>query len=293
MELVNDEFYMSLALDMAERTQGQTGINPVVGCVIVKAGRVVGLGSHLKRGAEHAEVHALGMAGSDAKGSTVYVTLEPCSHHGQTPPCSDRLIREQVRRVVVACEDPNPEVSGKGLEMLRSHGIDVNVGLLRARALRLNEKFMKYMRTGLPFVTLKTASTLDGKIASRSGDSKWITNEAVREWVHVMRHQHQGIMVGVGTVIADDPELTTRLSVDGINPIRIVLDSQLSIPLNAKVAGDGLAPTIVMTTDQVDQQAVDRLEACGVTVIRCGPGPRVNLTAALNKLGEREMGYPA
>ncbi|MEK5061845.1 bifunctional diaminohydroxyphosphoribosylaminopyrimidine deaminase/5-amino-6-(5-phosphoribosylamino)uracil reductase RibD [Paenibacillus shunpengii] len=290
MEMMNDEFYMSLALDMAERAQGQTGINPVVGCVVVKDGRMVGLGAHLKRGTGHAEVHALNMAGSEAEGSTVYVTLEPCSHYGKTPPCSERLISEKVKRVVVACEDPNPQVAGKGFDMLRRHGIEVKVGVLRDRARRLNEKFIKYITTGLPFVTLKTASTLDGKIATKSGDSKWISNEQAREHIHMLRHRHQGIMVGVETVIADNPELTTRLSIDGISPIRIVVDSKLRIPIDTKLVRDGNAKTLILTTDEAEAEREQVLESYGVQVIRCGPGPRVDLLTAMSLLGEMEIG---
>ncbi|WP_211745082.1 bifunctional diaminohydroxyphosphoribosylaminopyrimidine deaminase/5-amino-6-(5-phosphoribosylamino)uracil reductase RibD [Paenibacillus sp. Marseille-Q4541] len=290
MELMNDEFYMSLALDMAERAQGQTGINPVVGCVIVKDGRMVGLGTHLQRGKGHAEVHALAMAGSEAEGSTVYVTLEPCSHYGKTPPCSEKLISMKVKKVIVACEDPNHQVAGKGVEILRKHGIEVEVGILRDRARRLNEQFIKYITTGIPFVTLKTASTLDGKIATKSGDSKWISNDQAREHVHMLRHRHQGIMVGVGTVITDNPELTTRLPVDGINPIRIIVDSKLRTPRNAKLVKDGLAPTILLTTDEADFEAAKYFENLGVQVVRCGPGPRVDLPTALSKLSELEIG---
>lgn len=291
MDIMNDEFYMSLALDMAERAQGQTDINPVVGCVVVKDGVMVGLGTHLERGTGHAEVHALNMAGEKAKGSTVYVTLEPCSHYGTTPPCSERLIKEGVRRVVVACQDPNVEVAGKGISMLREQGIEVEVGLLQDRALKLNEKFIKYITTGIPFVTLKTASTLDGKIASKSGDSKWISNEEAREQVHTLRHRHQGIMVGVGTVIADNPHLTTRLPVDGLNPIRIVVDSRLRIPLDSHLVNDGQSQTIVLTTDaSMDNSAAERLKEAGVTVIPCGEGPRVNLEVALANLGRLNIG---
>lgn len=287
---MNDEFYMSLALDMAERAQGQTGINPVVGCVIVNNGRMVGLGTHLQRGKGHAEVHALEMAGSEAEGSTVYVTLEPCSHYGKTPPCSEKLLQAKVKKVIVACEDPNHQVAGKGIAMLRERGIEVEVGLLQDRARRLNEKFIKYITTGLPFVTLKTASTLDGKIATKSGDSKWISNEKAREQVHVLRHRHQGIMVGVGTVITDNPELTTRLPVNGMNPIRIIVDSKLRTPRDAKVVKDGLAETIILTTKEADTEAVHYFIGQGVQVIHCGPGPRVDLKTALRKLGELEIG---
>lgn len=290
MEVMSDEFYMSLALDMAERALGQTGINPVVGCVIVKNGRMVGLGTHLQRGKGHAEVHALEMAGNEAEGSTVYVTLEPCSHYGKTPPCSEKLIKAKVKKVIVACEDPNRQVAGKGISMLQRQGIEVEVGLLQDRARSLNEKFFKYITTGLPFVTLKTASTLDGKIAAKSGDSKWISNEQARKYVHLLRHRHQGIMVGVGTVIADNPELTTRLSVDGINPVRIIIDSKLRTPRYAKVVTDSLAPTILITTEGADKESAHYFEKQGIQVIRCGSGPRVDLLTALHKLSELEIG---
>ncbi|UQZ32461.1 bifunctional diaminohydroxyphosphoribosylaminopyrimidine deaminase/5-amino-6-(5-phosphoribosylamino)uracil reductase RibD [Paenibacillus sp. PK3_47] len=290
MDTMNDEFYMSLALDMAERAQGQTGINPVVGCVVVKDGAMIGLGTHLQRGTGHAEVHALNMAAGKAQGSTAYVTLEPCSHYGITPPCSQRLIDEGVARVVVACEDPNPQVAGRGIAMLREQGIDVEVGLLRSRALRLNEKFIKYILTRQPFVTLKSASTLDGKIATRTGDSKWISNGQAREIVHTLRHRHQGIMVGVNTVIADNPSLTTRMQVPGFNPIRIVVDSSLRIPLESAVVSDGLAPTVVITTEAADQEKHAALLSADVQVVVVGPGPRVDLQAAMTALGELEIG---
>lgn len=286
MSNINDEYYMGLALDMAERAQGQTGINPVVGSVVVKDGELVGIGTHLKRGTPHAEVHALNMAGERAEGSTVYVSLEPCSHYGITPPCSERLITEKVARVVVACEDPNPQVAGRGIEMLRSKGIEVTVGVLEERALQLNKKFIKFITTGLPYITIKTASTLDGKIASKTGDSKWISNESAREIVHSMRHRHQGIMVGVGTILADDPQLTTRLSVPGISPVRIVVDSSLRIPEDSKVLTDGLASTILLTTTKADEVKANVLQERGVQVVVCGDGPEVNLPLAMKKLGE-------
>lgn len=290
MDTMNDEFYMSLALDMAERAQGQTGINPVVGCVVVKDGAMIGLGTHLARGGGHAEVHALNMAAGQAAGSTAYVTLEPCSHYGKTPPCSLRLITEGVTRVVVACEDPNPAVAGRGVAMLREHGIEVEVGLLRERALRLNEKFIKYILTKRPFVTLKSATTLDGKVASRMGDSKWISNAEARGIVQTLRHRHQGIMVGVGTVLADNPSLTTRTEVPGIHPTRIIVDSSLRTPLDAAVVKDGAAPTLILTTESADLAKEAELVKAGVQVIRCGAGPRVDLEAAMDKLGEMEIG---
>lgn len=286
MEIINDEYYMRLALDMANRSQGQTGINPVVGAVIVKDGEVIGLGSHLKRGTPHAEVHALNMAGEAANGSTVYVTLEPCSHYGTTPPCSEGLIKAGVSRVVVACEDPNPQVAGRGIELLRRNGIEVHIGVLRDEAIRLNRRFIKNITTGLPYVTIKTASTLDGKIASRSGDSKWISNEQSREHVHTMRHRHDGIMVGVDTVIADDPSLTTRLTVPGISPARIIVDSTLRIPDEAKVLRDGAAPTIVLTTERAAAERRAAVSERGIQVIVCGEGPQVDLRSGLQRLSE-------
>ncbi len=289
MNLLNDEFYMSLALDMAERAQGQTEINPVVGCVVVKDGRVVGMGAHLKRGTGHAEVHALNMAGDEARGATAYVTLEPCSHYGKTPPCSDRLIAEGVKRVVVAAVDPNPQVAGSGIERLRSHGIEVVTGVLAKRSERLNETFNKYITTGMPFVTLKTASTLDGRLASRTGDSKWISNAAARERVHAMRHRHQAIMVGIGTALADDPELTTRAEVPGLHPTRIVIDSKLRIASDARLLDTTLAPTIIVTTAAADPARIAELESRNVQVLICGEGGHVDLQLAMRRLGELEI----
>jgi diaminohydroxyphosphoribosylaminopyrimidine deaminase/5-amino-6-(5-phosphoribosylamino)uracil reductase len=288
MELLNDEFYMRTALQLARSAAGQTGVNPAVGCVVVKDGRVVGLGAHLKRGEAHAEVHALNMAGAEAEGATVYVTLEPCSHYGRTPPCADRLIRERVARVVVAAADPNPQVAGRGIARLREHGIAVETGLLEAEARRLNEAFNKYIATGLPFVTLKTALTLDGRIAARTGDARWITGPDARERVHALRHRHDAIMVGIGTALADDPELTTRLKVPGLHPIPVIVDSRLRIPEEAR-ALHGPSRAIVLTTAQADPAKKRRLQQAGVDVAECGPGPRVDLMQALRVLGAKEI----
>ncbi|MFD0867723.1 MULTISPECIES: bifunctional diaminohydroxyphosphoribosylaminopyrimidine deaminase/5-amino-6-(5-phosphoribosylamino)uracil reductase RibD [Paenibacillus] len=289
MNVLNDEYYMRLALELARGTQGQTAINPVVGCVVVKEGRIVGIGAHLRMGTAHAEVHALTMAGEQAEGGVAYVTLEPCNHYGRTPPCTERLIESKVARVVVACTDPNPKVAGLGLERLRSHGIEVEVGVLEVEARELNEAFNKFIVTGRPFVTLKTASTLDGKIASRTGDSKWITNARSREFVHTLRHRHQAIMVGVETVIADDSQLTTRLSVPALNPVRIVIDSRLRVPANARVL-DGEAETIIVTTSAAPEEKRKELRGRGIVLLEAGPGPRVDLELAMRMLGEREIG---
>ena len=289
MEILNDEYYMKLAIKMADGASGQTGANPVVGCVVVKDGRIVGMGAHLKRGEGHAEVNALNMAGEHARGATAYVTLEPCSHYGKTPPCCERLIGNGVSRVVVAASDPNPLVAGRGIARLKEAGIDVQVGVLEADSAALNEAFNKHIVTGLPFVTLKTALTLDGRIATRTGHSRWITGPEAREAVHTLRHRHAGIMVGSGTVLADDPELTTRLSVPGLHPTRIVVDSRLQVPETARVM-NGAAPTIVLTTSRADADKAARLRELGAEVVLCGDGERVDLSEAMRAIGERGIG---
>jgi len=288
LELVNDEFYMKLALELAQGAAGQTGVNPTVGCVVVKDGRIVGMGAHLRRGEAHAEVHALNMAGAEAEGATVYVTLEPCSHYGKTPPCCDLLIDRKVKRVVAATADPNPKVAGRGLQKLRDHGIETRVGVLESRARALNEVFFKYISTGLPFVTLKTAMTLDGQIATRTGHSRWITGPQAREAVHTLRHLHQAIMVGKETALKDNPELTTRLSVPGRQPIRIIVDARLEIPETLRVLDDQ-APTWILTTDDASAEDEARLRRAGAEIIRCGGGERVDLKRAMEELGKREV----
>lgn len=291
IERLDDEYYMRLALELAAKARGQTGINPVVGCVIVKDGRIVGLGSHLKRGEAHAEIHALNMAGGEARGATVYVTLEPCSHHGRTPPCVGRLIGAGVARVVVAATDPNPKVAGSGLAKLREAGIETACGVLEAEARKLNEAFEKYIRTGLPFVTLKAGATMDGRLAAGSGDSRWVTGEAAREAVHMLRHRHDAIMIGAGTALRDDPSLTTRTPVRGLNPVRVVVDARLGLPLHLKLFTDGLAPTIVLAAEDADGGKRSKLEAAGVEVIGCAnDGGRVDLRDAMRRLGAREIG---
>ncbi|MHA6483838.1 bifunctional diaminohydroxyphosphoribosylaminopyrimidine deaminase/5-amino-6-(5-phosphoribosylamino)uracil reductase RibD [Paenibacillus sp. strain BS8-2] len=289
-DVLNDEYYMTLALDIAAKAAGQTEINPVVGCVVVKGGRIVGIGAHLRRGEGHAEVHALQMAGADAEGATVYVTLEPCSHYGKTPPCCERIIEAKAARVVVAASDPNPKVAGSGIARLRQQGIQVDIGLLEDRSVLMNEKFNTFITTGMPFVTLKTASTLDGKVASRTGHSQWVTGSVAREQVHLLRHQHQGIMVGIGTILADDPLLTTRTATSGLHPARIVVDSRLILPLDARVVVDKSAPTIVLTTEAANEDKRRMLQTEGVEILICGAGTAVDLKSGLRQLAEREIG---
>lgn len=262
-----DHYFMKMALDLAATAKGNTNPNPVVGAILVKNGVIVGSGLHRKAGEPHAEVHAFRMAGEHAKGATLYVTLEPCSHYGKTPPCADLVKESEVSRVVVAMQDPNPQVAGRGIGLLRDAGIEVEVGVLEKEAKLLNERFIHNMLTRTPFVISKVAMTLDGKIATYNGHSKWITGEESRHNVHRLRHEVDSILVGIGTVLADDPMLTTRLETGGKNPIRIVLDSDLKTPLDAKITDCSEAKTWIATKEGVDQTKVRALEANGVEIL--------------------------
>ncbi|WKA58829.1 bifunctional diaminohydroxyphosphoribosylaminopyrimidine deaminase/5-amino-6-(5-phosphoribosylamino)uracil reductase RibD [Planococcus shenhongbingii] len=284
----NHEFYMDLALNNARTMKGQTDPNPLVGSVIVNDNRIVGIGAHLKAGEPHAEIHALRMAGDAARGGTIYVTLEPCSHHGRTGPCAAAIVEAGLKKVVIATLDPNPIVAGNGVKMLEEAGIEVVVGIREEESKKMNEVFNKYIVTQLPFVTLKAAATLDGKIASHTLDSKWITSEEARHDVHVLRSENRAILVGVGTVIADDPELTSRIP-NGRNPIRVVLDSTLRIPLDAKLATDGLAETWIFTSKQYDQGKRLALEALGIKVFETGGETRVDVRDVVRVLGEQSI----
>ena len=265
-----DEDYMGLALELAENGRGTTSPNPMVGAVVVKADQIVGRGYHVAAGCAHAEINAIIDAGENTQGATLYVTLEPCNHSGRTPPCTEEIIAAGFRRVVVAMRDPNPHVKGDGIEHLRSHGIKVACGVGEARAKRLNEAFIKFIRTGQPFVIVKCAATLDGWIATRTGDSKWVTGEKARAYVHQLRHAVDAIMVGIGTVRADDPSLTTRLeNEEGHDPARIVIDPMLSIDEKARllhIPSD--AETILVTGQTIDVAKADRMKKLGVRVMR-------------------------
>ncbi|MCE0740182.1 bifunctional diaminohydroxyphosphoribosylaminopyrimidine deaminase/5-amino-6-(5-phosphoribosylamino)uracil reductase RibD [Bacillus sp. G16] len=261
-----EEYYMKLALDLAKQGEGQTESNPLVGAVVVKDGQIVGMGAHLKYGEAHAEVHAIHMAGSHAMGADIYVTLEPCSHYGKTPPCAELIINSGIKRVFVAMRDPNPLVAGRGISMIEEAGIEVKEGILADQAEKLNEKFLHFMRTGLPYVTLKAAASLDGKTATSTGDSKWITSEAARQDAQQYRKTHQSILVGVGTVIADNPSLTCRLPNVTKQPVRVILDTALSIHEDAQVICDQAAPTWIFTTARADEEKKKRLSAFGVNI---------------------------
>ena len=284
-----DESYMSEALRIANFARGCTSPNPLVGAVIVRDGTIVASGWHRAAGEPHAEIHALRMAGALARGATLYVTLEPCAHHGRTPPCVEAVIAAGIARVVIALSDPNPLVAGRGLALLRAAGIEVVTGVCEGEARRQNEVFLKWVTTKRPFVTLKTAMTLDGKIASHTGASQWITGEAARARVHAYRNEYDAILVGIGTVLADDPSLTARLEGrTGHNPLRIVLDSEARTPPCAKLLTDGAAPTLIAVSERADQRRVRVLHACGAEVVTRGV-ERVDIAALLDYLGAREI----
>jgi diaminohydroxyphosphoribosylaminopyrimidine deaminase/5-amino-6-(5-phosphoribosylamino)uracil reductase len=282
-----DEKYMRMALRLAEKARGRTSPNPMVGAVVVKSGKVIGRGYHRKAGEPHAEAIALKKAGKAARGATLYVTLEPCSHTDKrTPPCTPLVLQSGVKRVVVAMIDPNPRVSGEGVKALRKSGIEVVAGVLEADAKKLNEAFIKYITTRMPFVTLKTAQTLDGKIATAVGESKWITGEKAREEGHRLRDINDAILVGINTVLKDDPSLTTRIP-GGRDPIRIVVDSKLRTPLNAKVLTQrSTAKTLIATLDTMSKDSLVKLLDAGAEILLArGSKGRLDLKYLMKMLG--------
>jgi len=264
---------MQMALDLAKKGEGFTSPNPMVGAVIVKDGEVVGKGYHKAAGEAHAEVDAIDNAGSLARDATLYVTLEPCNHTGRTPPCTEKIIGAGIRHVVAAMEDPNPDVKSGGLEYLKNRGIKTTVGICEDHAKRLNEFFIKYTRTKRPFTIVKCAATLDGRIATKSGDSKWITGEAAREFVHRLRHAVDAIMVGINTVEKDNPSLTTRLAsrskdFKSLDPTRIILDTHLRISEAAKLLRlHSDSDTILVTGPSASSDKKARIEKTGARII--------------------------
>ena len=285
---MTDEIFMREALRIARHAEGRTSPNPLVGAVIVRDGKIIAQGWHRQAGTPHAEIHALNMAGELSRGATLYVTLEPCSHFGRTPPCAQAVINAGISRVVAAMSDPNPKVAGHGFEMLRSAGIEVDVGILEAEARRLNEVFLKYITQKLPFVTLKFACSLDGKIATSTGESQWISCEESRKFSHHLRDINDAILIGVGTVLADNPSLTTRL-VDGKNPVRVIVDSKIRTPLDSKVVTDKSARTIIATTANAPIEKISALKSLGVEIIVAGNGERVDLEILMRELASREL----
>ena len=266
--------YMKIALELAATGAGYTSPNPMVGAVVVNpSGEIVGKGYHQAVGGPHAEVHAIDDAGDAAKGATLYVTLEPCNHIGRTPACTRKIIDAGISHVVVAMPDPNPTVAGGGNAYLSSKGVRITAGVCEEQARRLNETFIKHVTTRKPFVTLKCAATLDGRLATRTGDSKWITGEASRAYVHGLRHQVDAILVGAGTVITDDPQLTTRIpaSPDGRkprDPVRVILDTRLSIPVTSRViCHDSDAETLIVAGPEVSEQQKAVFQKKGVRIL--------------------------
>jgi diaminohydroxyphosphoribosylaminopyrimidine deaminase/5-amino-6-(5-phosphoribosylamino)uracil reductase len=289
---MNDQKYMEMALDLAIRGEGYTSPNPMVGAVVVKGDRVVGSGFHEAVGGPHAEVNAINAAGKQAAGATLYVTLEPCNHTGRTPPCTSKILDAGISRVVVAMPDPNSNVIGGGLELLKKHGLEVLCGVCEDRARKLNEAFITYVTTGRPFVIAKCAATLDGRIATHSGDSKWVTGAGARRYVHRLRHAVDAIMVGINTVRRDDPSLTTRLEDrQGKDPVRVILDSQLSIAPHAKVLQqDSAADTLLIAANTVEQSKKAVFEKDGVRVIEAALRHNlIDMAALMVQLGAMEI----
>ncbi|MGK0465896.1 MAG: diaminohydroxyphosphoribosylaminopyrimidine deaminase [Clostridium sp.] len=280
---------MKRALELSEKAVGFVNPNPLVGAVIVKDNRIIGEGYHEYFGGPHAEVNAFKNSDYDVEGATMYVTLEPCSHYGKTPPCAEAIVRNKIAKVVVGMVDPNPQVSGRGIEILRSNGIDVIVGILDKEIRQTNEIFIKYITQKKPFCIMKTAMTIDGKISTYTGDSKWISNEKSRSYVHELRQKVTGIMVGIGTVIADDPALTTRRQdKTSKNPIRIVIDSKARISLESKVLKcDDKTRTIIATTEFAHDNKIEAIKEMGAEVIVTkGKNGWVNLDELMRVLGD-------
>jgi diaminohydroxyphosphoribosylaminopyrimidine deaminase / 5-amino-6-(5-phosphoribosylamino)uracil reductase len=287
---VDDREYMLRALELAERGAGLASPNPVVGAVVATAGQIVGEGWHEGPGTAHAEVVALRAAGDRARGATLFTTLEPCVHHGRTPPCTEAIVEAGVTRVVAAARDPNPMVDGRGFARLQTRGIAVGEGLLADRAERQIEAFAKHVRTGLPFVVLKLAATLDGKVAARDGSSRWITGESARNEVHRMRARADAIMVGAGTALADDPSLTVRLAGRrGRDPLRVLVDAGGRVPATGRLF-QGEAPTLVATTDRAPAHRREQWGASGaeVWVLPEASAGAVALGELMTGLGKRD-----
>ena len=286
---MNDKDYMRLALQLAKKGCGWTSPNPMVGAVVVKEGRIIGQGWHQQYGQAHAERNALASCTETPQGATMYVTLEPCCHYGKQPPCVDAILDAGIRRVVVGSADPNPLVAGKGITLLRAHGIDVTEHVLQEECDALNKVFFHYITTKRPFVSMKYAMTMDGKIAAYTGASKWITGEAARNHVQQQRHRFRGIMVGVGTVLADDPLLTCRME-GGRDPVRIICDTHLRTPLQSQVVTTAKqVPTILATCcGDPEKQAAYQQAGCRVLCLeeQCG---HVNLPQLMEQLGQEQI----
>ena len=281
---IDDHRFMAQALQLAALGINSTTPNPRVGCVVVQAGKVIGEGWHQRAGTEHAEVHALHQAGTAARGATLYVTLEPCSHHGRTPPCADALVAAGLERVVVAMADPNPQVAGRGLAQIQAAGIQVDMGLMEAAASELNLGFISRMTRGRPWVRSKAAASMDGKTALANGVSQWISGPAARRDVQTWRAQSCAILTGIGTVLADDPQLNVRDIETPRQPLRVIVDSQLRTPPNAKIVGAG---TLIVSTLEDTQKIQALLDAGAEVLVLPSADGQVDLTLLLELLAER------
>lgn len=278
------EKYMLRAIELAKLGAGYVSPNPLVGAVIVKNGKIIGEGWHQRYGDNHAEVNAFNNATDNTEGAEMYVTLEPCSHYGHTPPCAKAIIEHKIKKVYVGLKDPNPKVSGKGINMLRAAGIEVIEDFLEDKCREVNQIFLKYITTGMPYVVMKYAMTLDGKISTSTGDSKWISNKFSRNIVHSLRNDLNGILIGINTVLKDNPQLTCRLD-NGIDPIRIIVDSNLKIPENARVLKDNNC--IIATTERADKYKFEKLVNKGIKIINCGN--EIKLKPLMKTLGDMKI----
>lgn len=283
---MSDLEYMKMAIELAVKGGNRVSPNPLVGAVIVKDGEIIGYGYHEKYGMPHAEINALNSCTKSPEGATMYVTLEPCCHMGKTPPCTESIIRSGIKKVVIGSKDPNPLVGGKGIELLSASGIEVKCFVMEKECLELNKIFFHYIEKGMPYVIMKYAMTLDGKIATFSGKSKWITGSAARNHVHKSRSMYSGIMVGSKTVISDDPELTSRIP-GGRNPKRIICDTNLSIPLNARVLRNADRIDTYIATASLDKDKIDLFKALGCKVIHIPKfGERISLELLMKALAK-------
>ena len=281
-DMEQDRQYMKMALELAQKGMGFTAPNPMVGAVIVKNGRIIGQGYHRKYGGLHAEREALAACTEEPKGASIYVTLEPCCHYGKQPPCVNAILEAGIRRVIIGSSDPNPLVAGKGIRILKDHGIEVTENILKEECDKLNEAFFYYIQNKKPYVVMKYAMTMDGKIAAYTGESKWVTGEAARIHVQEQRLKYTGIMVGVGTVLADDPMLTCRLE-NSRNPVRIICDSHLRTPLTSKIVRTAKTIPTILASSSKDQQKIKNYEEMGCQVLYV---PEKNGHIDLNRLME-------
>ncbi len=287
--VMNDEEYMRLALALAKKGMGWTSPNPMVGAVLVKDGKVIGQGWHEKYGGPHAERNALTSCRESTEGAALYVTLEPCCHYGKQPPCTEAILEAGIRRVIIGSDDPNPLVAGKGIRMLREHQIEVTEHVLKEECDRLNEVFFHFIQTKRPFVVMKYAMTMDGKIAAYTGASKWITGEGARAHVQKQRHRYTAIMAGVGTVLADDPLLTCRLK-DSKNPIRIICDTNLRTPLTAQVVATAKETPTILATCRTEKERWRPYETAGCRIMPIEEKEgHVDLQMLMEKLGQEQI----